>query len=205
MALKDGARRLEWRSARLEDAQLHAWLFHWIYSDRGPWQLFRDAWFTMLLCLALTLPPAVCQDLRNHRTWYLHRALKRAGLVSRGQFHRRARHPRGVGWLTTNPVSLWERLFVNPSERRRVRIPAEDESQHVLIVGDAGTGKSSLLRQLLVQVRDRNETAIVSDPAMEYVPQFFSPERGDVILNPLDERMPIGTSPRNLKTVTSPT
>jgi len=56
MALKDGARRLEWRSWRLEDAKLHAWLAHWVYNDRGPWQLFRDAWYAILLCLVLTLP-----------------------------------------------------------------------------------------------------------------------------------------------------
>jgi hypothetical protein len=190
MALKEGARRLEWRSWRLADAKLHAWLAHWVYDDREPWQLLRNAWFIMLLCLALNLPLSVRKDLVNHRIWYLRGALKRAGLVSRSQFHRCARHHRGVGWLTTNPVSLWERIFVNPSERRRVRIPAQHETEHVLIVGDGGTGKSSLLRQLLVHVQERNETAIIYDPAMEYVPQFFNPERGDVILNPLDERMP---------------
>src|SRR5437867_387314 len=190
MALKDGARRLEWRSWRLEDAKLHAWLAHWVYNDRGPWQLFRDAWYAILLCLVLTLPLAVPKDFADRRTWHLRRALTRAGLVSRSQFHRCARDHRGVGWLTTDPASLWERIFVDASERRRVRIPAQHETEHILIVGDAGTGKSSLLHQLLVQVQDRNETAIIYDPAMEYVPQFFNAERGDVILNPLDERMP---------------
>lgn len=28
------------------------------------------------------------------------------------------------------------------------------------------------------------------DPALEYTPQFYTPERGDVILNPIDARSP---------------
>jgi len=39
-------------------------------------------------------------------------------------------------------------------------------------------------------VEERGETAIVYDPALEYTPQFYEPGRGDVILNPLDARMP---------------
>ena len=41
-----------------------------------------------------------------------------------------------------------------------------------------------------MQVEEREETAIVYDPALEYTPQFYDPARGDVILNPLDVRMP---------------
>jgi type IV secretory pathway TraG/TraD family ATPase VirD4 len=57
-------------------------------------------------------------------------------------------------------------------------------------MGDSGTGKSALIRQILCQLEDRGDTAIVYDPALEYTPQFFRPERGDVILNPLDTRSP---------------
>jgi len=57
-------------------------------------------------------------------------------------------------------------------------------------MGDSGTGKSTLQRQLLMQIMERGETAIVYDPALEYVPQFYRPERGDLVLNPLDVRCP---------------
>jgi Type IV secretion-system coupling protein DNA-binding domain len=46
------------------------------------------------------------------------------------------------------------------------------------------------VRQLLRQVQVRNETAIVYDPAMDFVGEFYSPVRGDLILNPLDARCP---------------
>lgn len=64
---------------------------------------------------------------------------------------------------------------------------------HFLVMGDSGTGKSAAIRQLLMQIWERGETAIVYDPAMEYLPQFYSPERGDVILNPVDARCPFWT------------
>jgi hypothetical protein len=41
-----------------------------------------------------------------------------------------------------------------------------------------------------VQIAGRDETAIIYDPALEYVTRFYSPERGDIILNPLDVRAP---------------
>ena len=61
------------------------------------------------------------------------------------------------------------------------------------IVGDSGTGKSAAIRQILSQIWERGETAIVYDPAMEYLPQFYNEARGDVILNPLDARCPFWT------------
>ena len=46
-----------------------------------------------------------------------------------------------------------------------------------------------------MQIEERGETAIVYDPATpaDYVPYFLTPSRGDLILNPLDQRMPYWT------------
>ena len=72
----------------------------------------------------------------------------------------------------------------------KLRLPRAIEPSHILIMGDTGTGKSTLIRRILLQIEERNETAIVYDPALDYTPEFYSPERGDAILNPLDARMP---------------
>ena len=69
-------------------------------------------------------------------------------------------------------------------ERSVIRVARQNECEHFLIVGDTGTGKSSLIRQLLSQIQNRGETAIVYDPAREYLPQFLNERRGDVVLNP---------------------
>jgi hypothetical protein len=59
-----------------------------------------------------------------------------------------------------------------------------------MLMGDTGSGKSSAIRQILRQVQERGETAIVYDPAMDFVGEFYDPNRGDLILNPLDARCP---------------
>ena len=69
-------------------------------------------------------------------------------------------------------------------------IPKRLEASHILMMGDTGSGKSNAIRQLLRQVRKRGESAIVYDPAMDFVSEFYSPARGDLILNPLDQRCP---------------
>jgi len=71
-----------------------------------------------------------------------------------------------------------------------LRIPRKLESSHILLMGDTGTGKSNAIRQILRQVQKRGESAIVYDPAGEFVQEFYSPERGDFVLNPLDQRCP---------------
>ncbi len=70
------------------------------------------------------------------------------------------------------------------------RIPRKLESSHILLMGDTGSGKSNAIRQILRQVQNRGETAIVYDPAGEFVQEFYNPDRGDLILNPLDARCP---------------
>lgn len=73
---------------------------------------------------------------------------------------------------------------------RGFRIPKRLEPSHILLMGDTGSGKSNAIRQILTQIQERGEAAIVYDPAGEFVQQFYRPERGDVILNPLDDRCP---------------
>ena len=189
-AIQAGGQRLVWQTLKFDDAALHAWLSHSIYGDRSLWQLWRNAWYTCLLFLAATLPFAIGKDSLEARRRHLGRVLKGANLLTRSQFHRRARHHTGVGWRTTGSPTLWERLFMVKSERTVVRVARQNECQHFLLVGDTGTGKSSLIRQLLTQIQARKEAAVIYDPAREYLPQFFNEARGDVILNPLDARMP---------------
>jgi len=72
-------------------------------------------------------------------------------------------------------------------------------------MGDTGSGKSSAIRQILRQVKKRGDSAIVYDPAMDFVDEFYSPEGGDLILNPLDARFHTGPCPtRSLTTKLQP-
>jgi energy-coupling factor transporter ATP-binding protein EcfA2 len=189
-AVANGARRLQFESIRLDDKQFHGWLAEWIYGGRSLWQLFRTPWYSFLLILATGLPFAIRKDRAQARKRREGLPLKGANVVSRSHYHRACRWFTGIGWLTIGRASLWEWLYLPKAERRIVRIARRHEREHILLVGDTGSGKSSLIRQLLRQVRDRKETAIVYDPAREYLPEFYDQDRDDVILNPLDARMP---------------
>ena len=148
-AFQSSARLLEWQTLRLDDQWLHVWLEHWIYADRSLWQLCRDAFYAVLLALALALPLAIRKDIADGRKRRLGRALKGANLITRTQFHRRTRHYDGVGWLTKDPPTLVGETLPQSDDRQKVRIARANEWEHFLVIGDTGTGKSSLIRQLL--------------------------------------------------------
>ena len=117
--------------------------------------------------------------------------LRGSELLSAAEFNLTKRGD-GVGFSVRDAVSVSSALL-GRSGRQVLRVSRQEESSHFLLMGDTGTGKSSLIRQLLEQIADRDEAAIVYDPALEFTPQFYSPERGDRILNPLDARMPYWT------------
>ncbi len=71
-----------------------------------------------------------------------------------------------------------------------VHLPRSAEGAHVLILGDTGTGKSMVIRHLLTQLAARGETAVIYDPEAEFLAEFYDPQRGDRVLNPLDRRAP---------------
>ncbi len=182
-ALGIGDRRLVWRDASYPHAALHTFLGRWIYRDDAIAKLLRPALWGGLVVLAGGLLVAVPKDVVRARDRRQGRRLKGPELVSVTRFNRRYR-AEGIG-------------FVQPPRMCRrptwVRVPRAIESSHFLIMGDSGTGKSALIRQMLTQIEARGDTAIVYDPALEYTPQFYTPERGDAILNPLDARSPYWT------------
>lgn len=66
-------------------------------------------------------------------------------------------------------------------------LPKRVECQHLLIHGTTGTGKSTVIKELLDHIRRRGERAIIYDKSCNLVSQFYQPER-DRLLNPLDKR-----------------
>ncbi len=73
-----------------------------------------------------------------------------------------------------------------------LRIPREEEAEHLLLLGDPGTGKTQIIHSFLRQIAARRppEAAVIYDPACEFVQAHFNPARGDIVLNPLDVRFP---------------
>jgi len=184
VAIRVGDRQLRWQTGLYDHAKLHALLGHWIYRDEGPLDRMRPAAWGGLLVLIVGLPLAIVKDAARDRRRKEGRRLKGPELVTPRQFNRRVR---ADGVAFQQHVGFPARLL---GRRRSVRLPREREANHVLIMGDSGTGKTTLIREILLQVESRGETAIVYDPAREYTTQFYTPGRGDFILNPLDARSP---------------
>ncbi len=176
-ARKEGAHFLFRETPRrYSNKALHAWIAHWMYGNCPVWRLFTLQLALGLLVFLIELPVAIPKDIRRLKDLRYGRRLKGPFLVSAKGFNQ-AVSGDGIG-ITTDDA------------KRALRIPRNAENKHFLIVGDTGSGKSSIIRQMLYQVEKRGECAIVYDPACEFVKQFYNPHRGDIVLNPLDARMP---------------
>jgi len=67
-------------------------------------------------------------------------------------------------------------------------VPQADETKHFKIIGTTGTGKSTAICELLSAGLQRGDRAVIADPDGGYLRRFYDAPRGDVILNPFDQR-----------------
>jgi len=183
-AVKLGDRRLVWQEGQFDNGKLNEFLGHWIYRDLTFFDFLKPALFGGLGVFIVSLLIAIPKDAARARARKEGRRLKGPELVTVRQFNRRNRSD-GIGFPQTQ--TLRQRML---GKVPTLRLSRTIEPSHILIMGDTGTGKSTLIRNILLQIHERGETAIVYDPALDYTPEFYSPERGDAILNPLDARMP---------------
>ena len=70
-----------------------------------------------------------------------------------------------------------------------VPYPDRTETQHTIVSGTTGSGKTVLISDLVRQIRDKGERCVIYDKMGSYTQAFFDPNR-DVLLNPLDARAP---------------
>ncbi len=158
-----------------QNRPLHDYLQRFVYDGDSFLSVFRVPLLSGLAVFLLQLPFAARKDVQRFKELKYGRLLKGPVLVSPKAFNRAIKGD-GVGFRTTEAKDL-------------MRIPKRAEGQHIELMGDTGTGKTRLIMQLLVQIRERGHSAIVYDPACEFVQRFYDP-KNDTILNPLDARCP---------------
>ena len=76
----------------------------------------------------------------------------------------------------------------HPVKIGTVAWPSNLETRHAALIGTTGAGKTTVLRQMLDAIEARGDCAIVYDTSGEFVAHYYDPSRGDMILNPFDER-----------------
>jgi hypothetical protein len=158
------------------DVRLNNYMKDVVYSGTSLPAFFRPPLIGGLVVFLILLPLAVLKDVKRQKQLRYGRRLKGPEMLTPRQFNRVVKGD-GIG-------------FKIDGMHKMLRIPAHAEAQHMQIIGDTGAGKSALMFQLLRQVCSRGDSAIVYDPAREYVKRFYNPDREDIILNPLDRRCP---------------
>jgi hypothetical protein len=167
-------------------AEFHTFLAHFIYQRpmlsfvRWPVSILGLSW-------AVLLPFAIRGDLQRRRKARFGVQLRGPVMVDRYQFNRKTKGD-GLRFFVSAKRGLLEILKGKGS--RFIRLRKRHEAQSLAIIGDTGTGKTTLILQVLKQIQERNEIAFIYDPERQYVERFYNEERGDIILNPVDKRCP---------------
>ena len=93
---------------------------------------------------------------------------------------------RGSKIVTSRNLSWRLQLAGKASKIRISGLPLVKgtETQHLLITGTTGSGKTNMLNELLPQIRRSKQRAIIFDVTGNFVDRFFDPKR-DKLLNPL--------------------
>ena len=158
------------------DVLLNAYLKSAVYGGNSLFDLYKLPLFFGLVSLFVQLPFSITKDIQRRKQLRYGRRLKGPEMMTPREFNTRVEGD-GIGIKTDGMKAM-------------IRIPERAEAQHIQIIGDTGAGKTAIMLQILRQIRSRGDSAIVYDPAREFVQRFYDPNNGDVILNPLDKRCP---------------
>jgi len=113
----------------------------------------------------------------------------------------RLKHPPG---FTNRIVANIRNYFGYVQQPRWIRMNRRDETEGIILLGDPGTGKSQTIHHFLLQIATRHpsESAVIYDPACEFVKRHYNLDGGDIILNPLDRRSPYWSPSHEVRSVT---
>jgi RecA/RadA recombinase len=158
------------------DKTLHEYLKSTVFQGNRLRDIYDLPLLFGLLSLLGQLPFSIAKDIKRRKQMKYGRVLKGPVMLTPKEFNEAVQGD-GIGFKTDEAKAM-------------MRIPLAAEAQHFEIIGDTGTGKTTLIMQMLRQIQARHESAIIYDPACEYVRRFYDFTRGDIILNPLDDRCP---------------
>jgi type IV secretion system coupling TraD/TrwB family protein len=186
-----------WRLARVTHGAMEAWLRGNLYGGESLLGLFAPALTIWLLTAVIGTAIALVIDQRINRNYEKGNRLRGNRLVKPAEYEKEVKEADGLGLVvkSVKPETAFEKvkrtLKCKGESTWPLRMKRSEEAQGAMILGDIGAGKSQIIHRLLSQLaRRRNEVAVVYDPACEFVKAHYNERRGDMILNPLDERSP---------------
>ncbi len=171
---------------RLQPATFETWLRDHVYHATLTEFLQPALSASGLASIVLFSLGAWLDRRRNHAAKH-GRLIRGPRLTSPFLFNMRTRG-HGLRFPLTNDRNLIEVLL--GTRARSLFLRRNREAHHIQIAGDTGAGKSTLFREVLYQVEQRGDTAIIFDPDRQYIAEFYQAGRGDIVLNPKDNRCP---------------
>ena len=155
----------------------------WRIRERIKAEMFASAWHGAKAGLAI---------IAAFLGWFWYRGvqlgrrrrIRGAELVTAAELRRRVQpaHLRALGALPGSGR-------LRPYRIAGIPYPERTETQHTIVSGTTGSGKTVLISDLVAQIRSRGERCVLYDKMGTYTRAFFDADR-DVLLNPLDARAP---------------
>ena len=186
-----GYRETSLQEVRQENGQVIVTTIRAIASSTGPW-LMRERIRDEIFAGAILGGKLGAGIIAAFLAWFWYRGIQMG----------RRRRVRGaelasVRELRRRVQPLYMRLLQNVSLSARlssyriagIPYPERAETQHTIVSGTTGSGKTVLIADLIEQIRARGERCVIYDKMGSYTRSFFDPGR-DVLLNPLDARAP---------------
>ena len=155
----------------------------WRARERIKAEMFRSAWLGAKVGAGMIVLFLVVFWYRGAQLGR-QRRIRGAELVTAGELRKRVR-PAHLRALDRLPGG--KRL--RPYRIAGIPYPERTETQHTIVSGTTGSGKTVLISDLVAQIRARGERCVIYDKMGTYTRSFFDPAR-DVLMNPLDARAP---------------
>ncbi|MCY3670860.1 MAG: type IV secretion system DNA-binding domain-containing protein [Alphaproteobacteria bacterium] len=146
-------------------------------------EMFASAWLGLQAGAGLIALFLVAFRIRGARLGR-RRRIRGAEMVTAGELRRRVQPPH-LRALARMPGGGRFR----PYSVAGIPWPERAETQHTIVSGTTGSGKTVLISDLVSQIRARGERCVIYDKMGTYTRAFFDADR-DVLLNPLDARAP---------------
>ncbi len=112
-------------------------------------------------------------------------------LYTFGKAQRKEKHLRGAKLVDASDLATLVKRDNKASDIKLGGVPLVlgTETAHILTTGSPGSGKTSMLYELLKQIRERGDRVICFSPSGDFISWFYR-EGKDVVLNPFDARCP---------------
>lgn len=174
-----------WKSYTWKRSYAAQWFRQNLYAGTDVNSLFLTPFLIGACLLGGALGIGYRGDQHRHVRFRRGRPLRGPMLRTRWQFNRIVKGD-GVGLRLENRR--------NPLELARgdrgcwLYIKREHEARHIQTIGTPGSGKTQIQFQLADQAERHGDAAIFYDPHREFIARYYDRSRGDIILNPTDER-----------------